>query len=71
MPPDDIIAEIRAFRDAYAERFNYDMRAMYLDLKEQERISGRRYVSLPRKRIPPAKPADSPDRSAAGVGEVA
>ncbi len=63
MPPDDILAEIRAFRDAYAKRFNYDIRAIAEDIQEQERISGRQYVTLPSKRIRPAEPAPSPAKS--------
>ena len=42
---DPIVAEVRRIRDAYAARFNYNLRAMYLDLKEQEKRSGRKTVS--------------------------
>jgi hypothetical protein len=38
---DPIVAEIRRVREAYAARFNYDLQAMYCDLKEQEKRSGR------------------------------
>jgi len=42
---DPIVDEVRRARDAYAARFNYDLRAIYRDLKEQERHSGRTIVS--------------------------
>ena len=37
---DPIVDEVRRARDAYAARFNYDLRAIFLDLKEQEKRSG-------------------------------
>ena len=42
---DPIVDEVRRARDAYAARFNYDLRAIYRDLKEQEKRSGRKVVS--------------------------
>jgi len=42
---DSIVDEVRRARDAYAARFNYDLRAIYRDLKEQEKRSGRNVVS--------------------------
>jgi hypothetical protein len=42
---DPIVEEVRQARDAYAARFNYDLRAICRDLKEQEKRSGRRVVS--------------------------
>jgi hypothetical protein len=42
---DPIVDEVRRIRDAYAARFNYDLRAIYRDLKEQEKRSGRKLVS--------------------------
>ena len=50
---DPIVAEIRRIREEHAARFNYDLWAMYEDLKEQERKSGRKFVSYPPRRIPP------------------
>ena len=46
MYQDPIVAEVRAIREAYAKRFNYDLDAIYRDLKEQERKSGRKMVSF-------------------------
>ena len=42
---DSIVDEVRRVRDAYAARFDYDLRAIYRDLKEQEKRSGRKIVS--------------------------
>ena len=37
MAKDPIVEEVRRIRDAYAARFNYDLGAIYRDLKERER----------------------------------
>jgi len=50
MSRDPIVAEVRALREAYAKRFNYDIQAICRDLKEQEKGSGRRVVSFAPKR---------------------
>ena len=42
---DPIVDEVRRARDAYAARFNCDLRAIYRDLKAQEKHSGRKIVS--------------------------
>ena len=52
---DPIVEEVRAIREAYAARFNYDLQAIYRDLKAQERQSGWQTVSLPPR---PARPAE-------------
>ena len=44
---DDILLEVRKVREDYAKQFGYDLLAIHRDLKEQERASGRRIVSLP------------------------
>jgi predicted GNAT superfamily acetyltransferase len=41
---DPIVDEVRRIRAAYAARFNYDLRAIYRDLKEQEKRSGCKVV---------------------------
>jgi hypothetical protein len=55
MRPDDVLAEIRAIREAYAARFNYDLQAIYRDLKEKEKKSGRKTVSFPPRRPKPVE----------------
>jgi hypothetical protein len=42
---DPIVDEVRRIRDAYAAGFHYDLRAIYRDLKEKEKRSGRKIVS--------------------------
>ena len=54
MSQDPIVEEVRAYRDAYARQFNYDVHAICADLRAQQRRSGRKIVSLPAK---PAHPA--------------
>ena len=44
MTTDDVIAGVRAVREAYAARFGFDPVAMASDLRERERESGRLVV---------------------------
>jgi hypothetical protein len=50
---DPVVAEVCKIREAHAARFNYDLTAIYHDLKQQEKASGRVFVSSPPR---PAKP---------------
>ena len=50
---DPIVDEVRKVRDAHAARFNYDLDAIFRDLKEQEKRSGRNFVSFPPLRAEP------------------
>ena len=43
---DPIVDEVRRIRDAHAARFNYDLRAIFNDIKERQRRSGRKFVSF-------------------------
>lgn len=52
---DAIVEEVRAIRDAYAKQFDYDIDAIYRDLKKQEAKSDRDFISLPPKRMEPMK----------------
>ncbi len=45
--PDPIIAEVRAVRQAYAARFDYDVDAIFRDIRARQEASGREYVRLP------------------------
>ena len=47
---DPIIAELRAIREAYAARFNYDVGAMFRDIRARQEASGREYVRLSARR---------------------
>lgn len=53
MIDDPIVAEVREVRDRHAARFNYDLDAIYRDLKEREKTSGRSYVSYQPRRFQP------------------
>jgi hypothetical protein len=58
---DPIVDEVRSVRDAHAARFNYDLDAIFRDIKEQEQKSGLKFVAgaarpaAPRKRKPRTK----------------
>ena len=47
---DPIIAELRCIREAYAARFDYDVDAMFRDIRARQEASGREYVRLPARR---------------------
>lgn len=57
---DPIVDEVRRVRDAHAARFNYDLRAIFKDIKEQEIRSGLKFVSFAHDGsvIPPAPEAE-------------
>jgi hypothetical protein len=44
---DPIVDEVRRVRDEHAARFDYDLDAIFRDIKEQEKKSGRKFVSFP------------------------
>jgi len=44
---DPIIAEVRAIRDEYAARFDYDVGRMFRDLQAKQNASNRKYVCYP------------------------
>jgi len=52
---DEIVEEVRKVRDEYAAKFNYDLDAIYKDIKEQGKMTRRKVVSLP-----PKKPESLP-----------
>ena len=47
---DPIVEEVRRVREAHAARFNYDLDAIVRDLREQQKNSGRTYITLPPRR---------------------
>ncbi len=51
MNKDPIVEEVRKIREQHAAQFNYDLKAIYKDLKETEMKSGRKVVQLPGKRV--------------------
>ncbi|MDE0524136.1 MAG: hypothetical protein OXH79_19480 [Boseongicola sp.] len=50
---DPIIAEVRAVRDAHAARFAYDVAAIFRDIREMQKASGRNCVRHPAWRSAP------------------
>ncbi len=42
---DEVVNEVRIVREAYAARFNYDLDAMYQDIKQREHVSGHKVVT--------------------------
>lgn len=46
---DEIAEEIHRIRDEYAKSFDYDLDAMFADLRKKESASGREVVTLSRK----------------------
>jgi hypothetical protein len=56
---DPIVEEARRAGDAYMKRFNYDLKAVFADLRrrtEAARAAGRQVVSLPPRRVQPKGP---------------
>jgi hypothetical protein len=50
MYKDEIVEEIHKYREEYARYFNYDLKAIFDDLREKQIASGRKFVKLPIKR---------------------
>lgn len=48
---DPIVEEVRKARQKHAARFGHDLMAIYNDLKNTEKIGGRRVVSLSPKKL--------------------
>ncbi|EAW35580.1 hypothetical protein [Lyngbya sp. PCC 8106] len=46
---DEIVEEIHQIRDNYAKSFNYDLNAIFEDLRKKQAESGKEVVTLSRK----------------------
>jgi hypothetical protein len=44
---DEIVEEVRKARDEYAAQLNYDLEAIFKDIKQKEEKTDREVVSLP------------------------
>lgn len=44
---DPIVEQLHKIREEHARKFNFDLQAIYNDLKEQEAKSGYKIISLP------------------------
>jgi len=49
MSKDEIVEEIHQIREAYAKSFNYDLDAIFADLRKKQSESGREVVNLSQK----------------------
>ncbi len=78
---DPIVDEVRRVRDAHAARFNYDLDAIFQDIKERESKSGLKFVQgvarqpMPNEALPPTEaarsvPPDSTSPEAAPAAEL-
>lgn len=43
---DQLIKEIRGIKEKLASKYNYDLRAMYNDIAQKQRLSTRKIVNL-------------------------
>lgn len=50
MYKDEILEEIHKYREEYARSFNYDLNAIFDDLRKKQIAHGHRVVTLPIKR---------------------
>ena len=53
MEEDPIVQEIRDIREAHAAEFDYDLNAIYEDIKKREQKSDRSYVNFPPRKPEP------------------
>lgn len=52
MYKDEIVEELHKYREEYAKSFNYDLKAIFDDLRKKQIAHGRKVVKLPIKRSP-------------------
>lgn len=57
---DPIVGEVRQIRETHAAQYNFDLRAIYLDLKKAEQKSEHRKVNFAPKRIKSVKTTTKP-----------
>ena len=48
---DPIVEEVRQAREEHAKQFNYDLKAIFADLRKQQEESERKFVTFPARRI--------------------
>ena len=65
---DSIVAEVRRAREALAQRFNYDLRAMIQDARERQAAGGRQVVSFPPKPARQTAPLHLPNQGMQPTG---
>jgi len=65
MSEDPIVAEVRQIRERLAEQFDFDLHAIFADLRERQALLGSRLVRRPKKWR--AEQATVRDRDPAGL----
>jgi hypothetical protein len=58
MKEDEIVEEVRQYREQHAAQFIYDLQAIYQDLKSQEHRSTRAFTSYFPRRLDAGKTID-------------
>jgi len=61
MTTDPIVEEVRSIRDAYARRFDYDLDAIYEDIKRRERERPVAPITLPPRPVEPTGVRERPN----------
>ncbi len=51
MKPDPVLKEVWKVKDALAAKHNYDVDAMFRDLRQIQKTSGRKYVRFKPRRV--------------------
>jgi predicted AAA+ superfamily ATPase len=68
MPPDEIVAELTRnplleeiweIREKHAAKFHYDLKAIFADLRERQKASGRTIIYAPARKIPSVSPVSA------------
>jgi hypothetical protein len=65
MAEDPIVSEVRKIRDQLARQFNFDLKAIFADLRGRQNILGSRLVRRPRRAK--AEQGAAPDRDCAAL----
>jgi hypothetical protein len=65
MYDDPIVEDVRKTRERLAEEHNFDVGAIFEDLRKRQSTLGKRLVRRQRKQI--AEPAAAPDRNSAAL----
>jgi len=65
MSEDPIVAEVRQIRERLAEQFDFDLHAIFVDLRERQRLLGSRLVRRPKRSR--AEQTAALDRDSAGL----
>ena len=71
---DPIVDAVRRVRDAHAARFNYDLHAIFLDIKEREKERGLKFIDgvarqpVPNKTLQPTRAAIPVSQDSTSLG---